>query len=462
MTIWSVINSLTFRYIAKYVVVLSASVFLLLAALYAYISYGFFTELSESILDEQETLAVIYAGQSIAGVEQYVNDQLTAPASGRFYYLVTDGSGQRVAGDLNEVPRYEQFRGGWLGFQLALLEWGETVDVDFLARPMDLGGDYTAIVARNYADVTAQASLVIRTLFRAMIATIVLGMVGGFLSATSTLSRVERLNRELSGIIEGGPEQRINVDAQKGYVRELAEIMNSLLAQSEGLLRGVKTVSDNIAHDLRTPLTRMRNQLEQLRASEQGDTALALNDIISECDDILGTFNALLRISSLETGGLYSGSAEVPLDQLLADVVELYEPLAAERDIALTLQMDACPAVAGDRDLLFQLFLNLVDNAIKYTPNGGSVVVRAAALVGFGARIVVGDSGPGIPADQHGNVLRRFFRIESSRGTHPGHGLGLSLVQAIVTFHRGVLSLGDNAPGLRVTVDLPQLSSRRK
>ena len=215
-----VLNSLTFRYIVKYVTVLSATVFLLLAALYAYISYSLFSDLSGSILEELETLQVVYSGQGLVGVEQYVEDQIAAPASGRFYYLVTDDAGRPVAGNLGAVPRYEQFTGGWLGFQLALLEWGETVDVDFLARPAVLGNGYEAIVARNYADIVDQAGLVFRTLFRAMLATIVLGVIGGFFSAASTLDRVERLNRELSAIIRGSPDKRID-EARSNRVNNL-------------------------------------------------------------------------------------------------------------------------------------------------------------------------------------------------------------------------------------------------
>jgi signal transduction histidine kinase len=450
-----VLNSLTFRYIVKYVTVLSATVFLLLAALYAYISYSLFSDLSGSILEELETLQVVYSGQGLVGVEQYVEDQIAAPASGRFYYLVTDDAGSPLAGNLGAVPRYEQFTGGWLGFQLALLEWGETVDVDFLARPAALGDGYEAIVARNYADIVDQAGLVFRTLFRAMLATILLGVIGGFFSAASTLDRVERLNRELSAIIRSSPDKRIDVNRQKGYVRQLAMIMNSLLEQTESLMQGVKTVSDNIAHDLRTPLTRMRNQLVQLRDRSAPQHGEELDAIIADCDDILATFNALLRISSLESGGHYGGEGRVQLNELLADVVELYEPLATEREIALEYKQDDSAIIPGDRDLLFQLFANLVDNALKYTPRGGrAALILAGRHDGF-QRVQVENDGPGIPADERSNVLRRFYRLEFSRGAEPGHGLGLSLVQAIVHYHRGRLALEDANPGLRVSVELP-------
>lgn len=448
-----VVTSLTFRYIAIYVTVLSATVFLLLGGLYAYFSYTFFSDLSDSILDELETLQLVYSGQSLTGVQQYIDDQITAPASGRFYYLVTDAAGNRVAGDLRAAPRYQEFTGGWLGFQLALLEWGETVDADFLARPSELGEGYRAIVARNYVDAAEQVTLVFSTLFRAMLATVLLGTIGGYFSAASTLNRVERLNRDLSRVIRGSPDRRIDTSAHKGYVRQLAGIMNDLLGQTETLMQGVKTVSDNIAHDLRTPLTRMRNQLEQLRSGLDGARAEDLQRIIADCDEILATFNALLRISNLETSGQYSGTAETDLAALLSDVVELYEPLAVDKGLSITLELPGKAALPGDRDLLFQLFANLLDNAIKYTPAGGEIAIELVPLSGPGWRVLVCDSGPGIPVAERKNVFRRFYRLEASRGREPGHGLGLSLVQAIAHYHRGTVELLDNEPGLRIQVD---------
>ncbi|HAN28913.1 MAG TPA: hypothetical protein DCP75_14555, partial [Haliea salexigens] len=239
--------------------------FLLLAVLYGYFSYGYFTDLRSSILDELETLQVVYAGQELAGVEQYLQDQRNLPTIGRFNYLIADAEGNKVAGDLAQTPRYREFSGGWLGFQLALLNWGEPVDVDFLARRAPLGDGINALVARNYADAIASGGLVFNTLFRAMIATLLLGIVGGFFSAATTLHRFERLNSELSSIVRGNFSQRLTVAGKQGYPRELARAMNQMLDQIGSLMQGVRLVSDNIAHDLRTPLTRIRNQLSQLR-----------------------------------------------------------------------------------------------------------------------------------------------------------------------------------------------------
>ncbi|MDP4918413.1 MAG: hypothetical protein NWR12_11910, partial [Haliea sp.] len=287
MRILDVVNSLTFRYIAKYVTALSATVFLLLAVLYAYFSYDYFTELGSSIRDELDTLQVVYAGQGLNGVDQYLEDQRNLPTIGRFNYLIVDGNGTKVTGDLTQTPRYREFSGGWLGFQLALLNWGEPVDVDFLARRAQLGDGVDALVARNYADAIASGGLVFNTLFRAMVATLLLGVVGGFFSAATTLHHFERLNSELSSIVRGNFAQRLTVAGKRGYPRELARAMNQMLEQIGSLMQGVRLVSDNIAHDLRTPLTRIRNQLSQLRQRLDADGQDEVDRIIEDCDSLL-------------------------------------------------------------------------------------------------------------------------------------------------------------------------------
>jgi signal transduction histidine kinase len=451
-----VLKSLTFRSIVKYVTVLSATSFLLLGVFYLYFSYTSFVDLSESIIDELDTLKLVYSGQSLPGVEQYIRDQEDTWVIHRSRYLVTDAQGNKVAGDLPAAPRYREFDDGWLGFELALQDWGEAVGVDFLARPIDLGDGYQAIVARDYADIVERGRLVFRTLFRMMIVTILFGVIGGFFMAGSTLNRVERLNREISRIVRSAPGERLQVEDEKGYVRALAVVVNQMLEQMESLMQGVRRVSDNIAHDLRTPLTRMRNNLSQLRGGLDPAQSEQVEEIIGECDELLASFNALLRISTLESGSPLAGGAEVDLQAMLQDVVELYEPLAQEQGISLRLDAPARRHCKGEIDLLFQMFANLLDNAIKYTPRDGdiSVLLRPGAS-GNGSTVVIGDSGPGIPAQERKNVFRRYYRVESSRGERPGHGLGLSLVQAIAQYHHGSVELGSNNPGLRVRVKLP-------
>ncbi|MDG2271451.1 MAG: HAMP domain-containing sensor histidine kinase [Halioglobus sp.] len=459
MKIREVLSSFTFRGIAKYVTALSATVFILLGAFYAYFSYTSFRALGESVLNELETLEVIYRGQGLQGVNYYIDDQLASSSIHRFYYLVTDMQGIKVAGDLPARPSYREFDDGWLGFELALQNWGQSIDVEFIARPMLLGDRYELMVARDYADIVERAELVFQTLFRFLIATIILGITGGFFSAARTLDRVGRLNQDIFRIIRSGAGERLQVDEERGYIRNLAMVMNQMLDQMENLMQGVRRISDNIAHDLRTPLTRIRNDLTQLRDRSAQEEGGQLARIIDECDDLLASFNAVLRISTLESGSRLAGGSDVDLRDLLKDVVELYEPLAQERDIELELHVPQSQVCKGDVDLLFQMFANVLDNAIKYTARYGHIRVEMTRKLpagnGVTHSVVISDSGPGIDFFERSNVFRRFYRVESSRGEHPGHGLGLSLVQAIAQYHFGVVALGDNNPGLQVRIDLP-------
>lgn len=455
MQVREVITSLTFRYITKYLLVLSAAVFLLMVSIYSFFSYDYFRELSRSIVEEDESLALVYNGQGLPGVSQYIEDQTKGITVNRFHYLVSDTSGAKVAGDLPADTRYREFEDGWLGFELALLEWGESVDVEFLARAIDLGDGYSAIVARDYDEAVQSGRLVFETLFRATLATVLLGLVGGFFAAARTLQRVDWLNREISRIVHGDPSHRLDLSDEKGNVRELAQMMNQMLDQTESLMQGVRSVSDNIAHDLRTPLTRMRNELMQMRSKLPADSVEDVDEVIADCDALLASFNAVLRISKLEAGSRLTGGAEVPLDQLIGDAVELYEPLAQEKSVNIEVRSLGDKTCRGEADLLFQMFSNVLDNAIKYSPAGGVIEVSVESKGRDGTRVVIADSGPGISREHWDTVFRRFYRVDSSRSAQPGHGLGLSMAQAIAHYHGGTVDLSDNDPGLRVAINLP-------
>jgi signal transduction histidine kinase len=233
---------------------------------------------------------------------------------------------------------------------------------------------------------------------------------------------------------------------------QLAENLNGMLDTIEQLMEDVRRVSDNVAHDLRTPLTRLRNRLESLKraaGTDQDDLEAA----IADADGLLATFNALLRIANIESGRRKAAFERLDLDDVIHDVAELYEPLAEEKEQRLEIQAPAPVHVQGDRDLLFQAFANLLDNAIKYTPRGGDIRVSLEEGQG-GPRVLFTDSGPGIPENARDQVFKRFFRLEQSRHT-PGNGLGLSLVDAVARLHRASVDLGNGDPGLTIALSFP-------
>lgn len=261
------------------------------------------------------------------------------------------------------------------------------------------------------------------------------------------VSRVNRIAKTAWHIIDTGDlSGRINVQSRWDDLSNLARLLNHFLARVETSMQNVRHVSDNIAHDLRTPLSRLRHQLEQLRASPNEKMA---EQALHEADRILEIFNALLRIANIEKGKRHQAFRHFAMQDVLRDVVELYEPMFDEKQITLTHELASCQQL-GDKDLWFQVFANLLDNALKFTPAGGVVSVQLST---HDARnmVVIADSGCGIEASERDKVFQRFYRSEQSR-SEPGHGLGLSFVQAAVELHNGTITLSDNAPGLRITI----------
>ncbi|MEM0955864.1 MAG: HAMP domain-containing sensor histidine kinase, partial [Pseudomonadota bacterium] len=399
------------------------------------------------------TIELVYAGQGLAGVEQYVEDRAEGDGR-RFQYLLTDADYRKLAGTLKSWPQFREIGDGWISFGLNLTGFDGQVDQELMGRPLTLDDGSHLLAALRYGDVLESASQVFETLVRTMVATILLGIVGGFFAAASVLRRIEVINEGIDRIVHGDFSQRIPLGDSVGNVRLLIENFNGMLDQTESLMQGVRTVSDNIAHDLRTPLTRIRNSLSQLSQYKGESSDAEINAIIDECDGLLKTFNALLRIAQLEAGNRIQVFTRIDMPALVADVVELYEPLAQEKALSLSMRCADHVHCDGDRDLVFQMLANLIDNAVKYTPEGGRIHVELTADAHGFTELTVSDSGPGVPETDRENVFQRFFRLESSRSEHPGNGLGLSLVKAVVKLHRGVIRLLDNQPGLRVEVRL--------
>lgn len=455
MILSKVFTSFTFRFLVAYVAWLGVSVFLVLSLIYAFIAYGFFDEVQQSLEQEVQELAAAYQQGGPQAVDRLIRDHSSPERLIRFFYLVADADRQKIAGDLQQWPADRAYGKNWQDFRLeSLTDFLKPVGTEFITRSHRLDSGEYVVVARHYGDVINSTKLVAGALTRSMIATIVLGTLGGAVVSALTLRRVELVNNSLRRIMQGDFSERIDVLDKAGDLRRLCETLNRMLDRIEVLMNGVRQVSDNIAHDLRTPLTRLRGRLSDLQADLDSASGERVQEMLDEADELLGTFNALLRIAQVESGNRRSGFSAVDLSLLLADVAELYEPLAADKGLSLDVKIAPIGSYFGDRNLLFQAFANLFDNAIKYTPEGGQVAVRA--LRGAeGVDIVIADSGIGIPPEDYERVFHRFYRVEGSRSRHPGNGLGLSLVKAVVNLHGGKIELADNRPGLNVLVHLP-------
>lgn len=327
-----------------------------------------------------------------------------------------------------------------------------------------LGNGRTLIVARDIETVRAHVGRVQRLLLVGIVGLSLAALAGGLLISRHLLRRIEAINASARGIMAGNLSQRIPLIGTGDELDQVAANLNSMLDRIEQLMAGLREVSDNIAHDLKTPLTRLRNRAETaLRDAAAGgqnaDPALraGLVRIIEEADDLIKTFNALLLIAKLEAGAATETFETIDAALVASDVAELYEPVAEEAGLKLVTEVSAGCPVRGNRGLLGQAIANLVDNAIKYSSQamGADRTVRLnVRRVGDRVEVTLADRGPGIPPKDRERVLKRFVRLEESR-TRPGTGLGLSLVAAVATLHSGAVRLEGNEPGLRVVLSLP-------
>jgi signal transduction histidine kinase len=269
------------------------------------------------------------------------------------------------------------------------------------------------------------------------------------------LRRIDAVSRTARGIVAGDMSQRVPVRGTDDEFDELAASVNAMLNRIEDLMRSMRQVSNDVAHDLRTPLTRLRQRLEHARRRAQTTEELheALAHSIAQVDSILETFGALLRIAQIEAGGRASEKSAINVSRFLTAIVDDFAPAAEDQGQTLVAEIDKGLSILGDPELLTQMVVNLVDNAIRHSPPGARICIEAKA-VGDSLELAVVDNGPGIPSRERENVLRPFYRLEASRTTE-GSGLGLSLVAAIAKRHDAKLSLGDNSPGLRVAVLFP-------
>ena len=449
-----ILRSSTFRLALVYAALFGASVLLLLGFIY-WSTAGYMTRQTEALIDaEIDTFAERYRTTGIPGLVALIEERLQSDSS---VYLLADPAFRPLVGNLDGWPLGPSEEDGWLEFQI---REGDVVQLA-LSRTFTLRGGFHLLVGRDVRALTRTKRLITRTLAWGLGLTALLALVGGALMSRSTARRIEAIHRTGLDIMRGDLSRRIPRDGSHDDFDQLAAHLNEMLDRMAASMDEVREVTDNIAHDLRTPLGRLRNQLETLRARPGGDAAAEVDAAIEEADRLLATFNALLRIARIESGTLRSGFGEVDLTVLLRDLAELYEPAAQERGQRIEVELPPRARVPGDRDLLVQAFANLLDNAIKYSPEGGIIALRLDQRPGEGARVRVSDTGPGIPEGEREAVMRRFYRGESSRTTM-GSGLGLSLVDAVARLHRVELTIGGDGRGLVVEWRFPHSAASAK
>ncbi len=444
-----ILRSATFRLAALYTVLFTVSVAGLLGFVY-YATAGYLSRQTDAaIASEVAELADRFRNGGVGALAREISNKAVANVGGQSVYLLTDGNLDPIAGNITSWPEaVAPDASGWVEFQLRKAPRSAPDPVR--ARVFTLGPELHLLVGRNVVAERAFQRLIASASVWGLGIAIAVAIAGGFLTSRTLSRRLERINRTTHEVMAGDLQQRVPIRGADDAFDELGHNLNRMLDQIQDLMDGVRQVSDSIAHDLRTPLTRLRWRLERLQAGDDPEREL-LEQAIADADSLLNTFHALLRIAEVESGSR-GRFARIDLSALLDDVAELYEPVAAAQDQALAVEPGDGIRALGDRDLLFQALTNLVDNAVKYTPAGGTIEL-ATRDTDAGPELVVADSGPGVPATERDNVLERFVRLETNRRS-PGSGLGLSLVAAVAKLHEGNLLLEDNGPGLRVRLRL--------
>lgn len=371
-----------------------------------------------------------------------------------------DGGEREGAGEPSDAPAGDAEGQSLHGGGVFEFPVGEGTAQTARGRSIPLPGGHELLVGRNLGETAKLRELILRSMFGAFGITLIFGVVGGLMLGRRVSSRLGEINHESEAILAGDLDRRMPVGSAGDEFDELASNLNRMLDRIQGLMDGMRSVSDEIAHDLRSPISRLKSRIEValMREDDSEGHREALEETVREADRILAIFNSLLAITLAESGAARDRFRAVDLTDLADDVAETYEPLAAELGLTLVRGEDAArPAlVHGDPHLLAQMLANLLDNATKYVPRDGRVEVRIDPPQGEpdGWRLVVADNGPGVSDEFRQRAFERFSRADESRSA-PGSGLGLSLVRAVAHLHGGEVLLEDAAPGLRVTVELP-------
>lgn len=450
-------------------------VYLLLFALFAASLLGYFAWNTRRLITEQITTTVnaeigevsdIYARRGLRGLVFTIENRALRP--GANLYLVTTPAGLAVAGNVGSLAPGVMATTGWSETAYRRLDEQNTRDHRALVRVTELTSGFRLLIGRDLEERRRLFGIVAKAAQWSLLVVVVLGLGGGVFVARRVLRRIDAMTGTTQRIMAGDLTGRLPVGRSGDELDRLAENLNAMLERIEALMMGLKEVSDNIAHDLKTPLTRLRNRAEEAlaKSGSEADYRSALERTIEESDGLIRTFNALLMIARAESGQARGNMDDFDAAEVARGIQELYEPLA--EDGGMTLRVKTSPApVHGNRELLSQALANLVENAIKYgkplasvqplrggAAGGANEILIEARRDGASVLLSVADHGPGIPAADRGHAVERFVRLEASR-TQPGSGLGLSLASAVATLHGGELRLDDNNPGLSATLAIP-------
>lgn len=402
-----------------------------------------------AIMTEYSSLQGAYEESGRDGLIALIRQRVADRSFADNVYILADPSSAVLAGNLEAWPSTVTTERGWTEFRAPRRSSGSTGRPLLRAMLETFPGGDRLLVGRDISDLDSFTERIKTAVISGVALIFVLAGVVSTLVTRRTVGRIESINATSRAIMQSGLDKRIPLRGTHDEWDRVAENLNQMLDRIETLMGEVRQVSDNVAHDLRTPLTRMRGRLEKAYHAERKavDDQLLIGDTIADLDAVLRIFLSLTRIAQIETQARKGGFRTVNLVDIAGDVVELYDAAAEQDGTDLAVVGDREVLVTGDRDLIFDAIANLVDNAIKHGRAGGQVVVANENIEGRPV-VSIADDGPGIPADQYEHVFKRFYRLEHSRYT-PGNGLGLSLVAAVARLHGAQIEMLDNSPGLK-------------
>jgi signal transduction histidine kinase len=450
-------------------------VYLFLFALFAASLLGYFAwntrrmiteQISTTVNAETGELSEIFGRRGLRGLVGNIENRALRPSAN--LYLLTTPNGQAIAGNVGSLAPGVMGTTGWSETAYRRLDDQDNADHRALVHVTQLSSGFRLLIGRDLEERRRLFGIVAKAAQWSILVVVVLGIGGGIFVARRVLRRIDAMTGTTQRIMAGDLSGRLPVGRSGDELDRLAGNLNAMLERIEALMTGLKEVSDNIAHDLKTPLTRLRNRAEEAlaKSATEAEYRAALERTIEESDGLIRTFNALLMIARAESGQARGNMDDFDAAEVANGIHELYEPLAEDDGMSLRVKTAPVP-VHGNRELIGQALANLVENAIKYgkpaSPPQGAVVSMDAKQILIEVRrdddqvlLSVTDHGPGIPAADRKHAVERFVRLEASR-TQPGSGLGLSLASAVATLHGGELRLSDAGPGLTATLAIPAL-----
>lgn len=434
-----------------------------------------YAQIDSGLQAESGALVTLYHARGLQALREAIAKRSTRAArlasdrqnAGQRHYLLLGPENHKLAGDLNRWPASFTSQKTWATLKVkdvSPAEWADpddppdskTLDWRIRAHITTLPGGYHLIIGQALNEADELNHHILDSILAAIGVTLFSILVGGLWMGRHVLVRLKTVQQTARTIMAGDLSKRIPLGRRRDEFYDLAKTLNGMLGRINALMVDMRQVTDNVAHDLRTPLTRLRARLEMALNDPQPNTENlqeTIADAIEDADSLLGTFNALLQISRLESGLSHFTLDEVDMSGICRDIQELYAPLAEDKGAKMAFELEPV-RVQGHPQLLSQLVANLIDNAIKYCDSKSGLITLTVGQISGRAQLTVSDNGPGIPSRAREKVFDRFTRLDYSRST-PGNGLGLSLVRAVMKLHQGTIRLDDNHPGLRVILEFP-------